>query len=192
MATKGPNPVWISARKKLNQSRPRALAGAAAVTAAGAVRLRRGGDATSLPAKRSSRPPSNSSASVDRPWSPPPLGIHGVGHSAECPSAPDLPLIAPMHHAAHIPSPVSRSRPGSETANAAILRIHCDFHTNRYHGTTKFPFPTQMELFWRATTRLRRSESESAPVNQYRHRFRVGSSWPQPYLRSRIAAIALT
>src|SRR5262249_18534970 len=104
-------PVWISARKKLNQSRPRALAGAAAVTAAGTVALR-GGDATSLPARRPSRPPSNSSASVDRPWSPPPLGIHGVGHSAECPSAPGLPLIASIYRRAHTPSPVSRSCPG--------------------------------------------------------------------------------
>src|SRR5262245_30223307 len=167
---KGPNPVWISARKKLNQSRPRARAGAAAVVAAGAVTLRGGGDATSLPARRPSRPPSNSSASVDRPWSPPPLGIHGVGHSAECPAAPGLPLIAPIHRWADMPSPVSRSCAGSETGKAAILRTVCEFHRHRYQEdqVPRMELPRQADV--------------GRPLRLH------GRS----YLRSRIAAIALT
>src|SRR5258708_12568002 len=69
----------MSARKKVNQSRPRALASDAALDAAGAVCFDATGDKIPPPARRSSRPPSNSNASVDSPLSPAPSGNYGVG-----------------------------------------------------------------------------------------------------------------
>src|SRR5437867_12875120 len=79
MATKGPKPVWMSARKNVNQSRPRALARAAASCTTGAVGFAAADDAKPASARRPSRPPSNSSASADSPMSPAPSGKYGVG-----------------------------------------------------------------------------------------------------------------
>src|SRR5262245_36605237 len=75
----------MSARKNVNQSRPRSLADDGADGAAGAA------DERVTFVWRSSRPPANSRASVDTPTSPPPRGICGVGPSAECPPAFGLP-----------------------------------------------------------------------------------------------------
>jgi len=69
----------MSARKKVNQSRPRAPARAAASCAAGAVCFAAADDAKLASARRPSRPPSNSSASADSPISPAPSGKYGVG-----------------------------------------------------------------------------------------------------------------
>src|SRR5204863_8847403 len=72
-------PVWMSARKNVNQSRPRALARAAASCTTGAVCFAAADDAKPASARRPSRPPSNSSASADSPMSPAPSGKYGVG-----------------------------------------------------------------------------------------------------------------
>jgi hypothetical protein len=64
----------MSARKKVNQSRPRALACGDALAVAGAVCFNAASDGRPSSARRSSRPPSNSSASVDSPLSPAPRG----------------------------------------------------------------------------------------------------------------------
>ena len=57
----------MSARKKVNQSRPRALARGDALAVAGAVCFNAASDGRPTSARRSSRPPSNSSASADSP-----------------------------------------------------------------------------------------------------------------------------
>src|SRR5215831_4174634 len=74
----------MSARKKVNQSRPRALARAAASRVAGAVCFDTADDAKLPPTRRSSRPPSNSSANADSSMSPAPSGIT-ASVLAECP-----------------------------------------------------------------------------------------------------------
>jgi hypothetical protein len=84
----------MSARKNVNQSRPRALACGDALAVAGAVCFNVASDGRPTSARRSSRPPSNSSASVDSPLSPAPSGNYGVGF---WPNAP------------RIRSPLSRS-----------------------------------------------------------------------------------
>src|SRR6266542_482837 len=98
----------MSARKNVNQSRPRALADDGADDAAGAA------DERVTFVWRSSRPPANSRASVDTPTSPPPRGICGVGPSAECP----LHSASPHLHAAN-----------TSTPKAAILRTHSEFRS---------------------------------------------------------------
>jgi hypothetical protein len=91
----------MSARKKVNQSRPRALARAAASRVAGAVCFDAADDAKPPPTRRSSRPPSNSSANADSSMSPAPSGIYGVGFwpSAPCNRPPLIILrrAAPGH-----------------------------------------------------------------------------------------------
>src|SRR5215475_15924344 len=96
----------MSARKNVNQSRPRALADDGTDDAADAA------DERVTFVRRSSRPPANSKASVDTPTSPPPWGICGVGSSAECP----LHSASPHLHAAN-----------TSTPKAAILRTHSEF-----------------------------------------------------------------
>src|SRR5262244_592527 len=99
----------MSARKKVNQSRPRALARAAASRVAGAVCFDAADDAKLPPTRRSSRPPSNSSANADSSMSPAPSGIYGVGFR---PSAPRNrpPLII-----------VRRAAPGHARRRAAVV-----------------------------------------------------------------------
>src|SRR3979411_2418734 len=70
----GPKPVWMSARKNVNQSRPRAPAGADQARGAGDAWFDLADDAIPSPAPRSSRPPSNSNASVDSGLPPAPPG----------------------------------------------------------------------------------------------------------------------
>src|SRR5215467_248220 len=81
----------MSARKKVNQSRPRALTRAAASRVAGAVCFDTADDAKLPPTRRSSRPPSNSSANADSSMSPAPSGIT-ASVLAECPVQSATPL----------------------------------------------------------------------------------------------------
>src|SRR5882724_8922582 len=69
----------MSARKKVNQSRPRALPADAADRAAGIVCCTGTNDVGASPARRSSEPPANSAAMVNSPLSPAPSGLYGVG-----------------------------------------------------------------------------------------------------------------
>jgi hypothetical protein len=89
----------MSARKKVNQSRPRAFARAAASRVAGAVCFDAADDAKPPSTRRSSRPPSNSSANADSSMSPAPSGIYGVGFwpSAPC-NRPPLSLFSAAPH----------------------------------------------------------------------------------------------
>jgi hypothetical protein len=80
----------MSARKKVNQSRPRPLPDAAVPDAAGSACLDAGDGA---PAPRwPSGPPSSSSAIVDSSLSPAPQGSYGVGFrpNAPCIGLPSL------------------------------------------------------------------------------------------------------
>jgi len=89
----------MSARKNVNQSRPRALPRAAASRVAGSVCFDAADDAKPPPTRRSSRPPSNSSANADSSMSPAPSGIYGVGFwpSAPC-NRPPLSLFSAAPH----------------------------------------------------------------------------------------------
>jgi len=130
----------MSARKKVNQSRPRALARAAASRIAGAVCFDVADDAKPPPTRRSSRPPSNSSANADSSMSPAPSGIT-ASVLAECPVQSATPLFIYLRHAA---SGHARQRVAtvfareSECAKAAILRSRRKFHGNRYHAAAHF------------------------------------------------------
>ena len=129
----------MSARKKVNQSRPRALARAAASRVAGAVCFDTADEAKPPPARRSSRPPSNSSANADSPMSPAPSGIT-ASVLAECPVQSATPLYflrhaAPGHARQRVAAVFARE---SECAKAAILRSRGEFHGNRYHGAASF------------------------------------------------------
>ena len=83
----------MSARKKVNQSRPRALACGVALAVAGAVCFNAASDGRPTSARRSSRPPSNSSARVDSPLSPAPRGNYGVGVWPNAPCIRRPPLL---------------------------------------------------------------------------------------------------
>jgi len=121
----------MSARKNVNQSRPRALACGVALAVAGAVCFNAASDGRPTLARRSSRPPSNSSASVDSPLSPAPSGNYGVGIWS------NAPRIRPPS-----PLPISTNLRVSECARrysnrrkAAILRMCCEFRKQKPHGT---------------------------------------------------------
>ena len=131
----------MSARKKVNQSRPRALARAAASRVAGAVCFDTADDAKLPPTRRSSRPPSNSSANADSSMSPAPSGIT-ASVLAECPVQSATPLyLSPLRHAAsgharqRVAAVLARK---SECAKAAILRSRREFHGSRYHAAAGF------------------------------------------------------
>lgn len=131
----------MSARKKVNQSRPRALARAAASRVAGAVCLDAADDAKPPPTRRSSRPPSNSSANADSAMSPAPSGIT-ASVLAECPVQSATPLYtyylrhaAPGHARQRVAAVFARE---SECAKAAILRSSRKFHGGRYHAAAHF------------------------------------------------------
>jgi hypothetical protein len=112
----------MSARKNVNQSRPRALACGDALAVAGAVCFHVASVATPTSARRSSRPPSNSSANVDSPLSPAPSGNYGVGF---WPNAPRIrpPSLTRIPHTRHAPEGVSEcARRYSNMRNEAILR----------------------------------------------------------------------
>ena len=129
----------MSARKKVNQSRPRALARAATSRVAGAVCLDAADDAKPPPTRRSSRPPSNSSANADSSMSPAPSGIT-ASVLAESP----VQSATPLYYLRHAASGHARQRVAavfareSECAKAAILRSRWKFHGNRYHEAARF------------------------------------------------------
>src|SRR5262245_42830327 len=94
----------MSARKKVNQSRPRALARAATSRVAGAVCFDTADDAKLPPTRRSSRPPSNSSANADSSMSPAPSGIT-ASVLAECPVQSATPLyLSPPRRVGSFPT----------------------------------------------------------------------------------------
>ena len=131
----------MSARKKVNQSRLRALARAAASRVAGAVCFDTADDAKPPPTRRSSRPPSNSSANADSAMSPAPSGIT-ASVLAECPVQSATPLYtyylrhaAPGHARQRVAAVFARE---SECAKAAILRSRRKFHGSRYHAAAHF------------------------------------------------------
>ena len=127
----------MSARKNVNQSRPRALACGDALAVAGAVCFNVASDGRPTSARRSSRPPSNSSASVDSPLSPAPSGNYGVGF---WPNAPRIrpPSLARIPHTMHSPEGVSEcARRYSNMRNEAILRSVVS-STNLGSDGTKF------------------------------------------------------
>src|SRR5262249_26083695 len=88
---KGRRRVGMSARKRVTPRGPRALARAAASRVAGAVCFDTADDAKLPPTRRSSRPPSNSSANADSSMSPAPSGIT-ASVLAECPVQSATPL----------------------------------------------------------------------------------------------------
>src|SRR6516165_3976402 len=129
----------MSARKKVNQSRPRALARAAASRVAGAVCFDTADDAKLPPTRRSSRPPSNSSANADSSMSPAPSGIT-ASVLAECPVQSATPLYFLRHTASgharqRVAAVIARE---SECAKAAILRSRREFHGGGYHAAAGF------------------------------------------------------
>src|SRR6516165_8750562 len=89
----------MSARKKVNQSRPRPLADAVALGAAESGVGRADSDGT-LSLRGPSSPPSSSSAIVDSSLSPAPQGSYGSGFR---PNAPCIGLPSP---------PRARAQPG--------------------------------------------------------------------------------
>src|SRR5262252_8577790 len=151
----------MSARKKVNQSRPRALTRPAASRVAGAVCFDTADDAKLPPTRRSSRPPSNSSANADSSMSPAPSGIT-ASVLAECPVQSATPLYFLRQRrvgssptkgggGARYSSPLRHTAPGharqrvaavlareSECAKAAILRSRREFHASRYHAAAHF------------------------------------------------------
>jgi hypothetical protein len=148
----------MSARKKVNQSRPRALARVAASRVAGAVCFDAADDTKTPPTRRSSRPPSNSSANADSSMSPAPSGIYGVGFwpSAPC-NRPPL-IILRRATPGLVPDEGQRSCSAgeSEWVKAAILRKACEFHGTRYYEgwgfREKAGFSDQVPARWRYGT----------------------------------------
>src|SRR5262245_34971065 len=114
----------MSAKKNVNQSRPRALADARAAPDAGAACCNGAGDANMPAARRSSGPPARSSESVDRSLSPAPRGLRGVGFwpGAPCTGRPSFSVLAHLQSYRTV-APASR-----KFANAANLRKPLKFH----------------------------------------------------------------
>lgn len=83
----------MSARKKVNQSRPRALARATASRVAGALCCPATGDTTPVSARRPNRPPSNSNASADSPIPPAPQGNYAASVLTDCPAQSATPRL---------------------------------------------------------------------------------------------------
>jgi len=186
----------MSARKKVNQSRPRALARAAASRVAGAVCFDAADDTKPPPTRRSSRPPSNSSANADSSMSPAPSGIYGVGFRPNAPRNRP-PLII-----------VRRAAPGHARRRAAVV-LHTAVRVGKGGNFEKSPV-SSMELgtmrggFQRKNGIFRSSSRSMAIWNFCRRaadrpkrllrlpRLTRKSPGGVGYLRSRIAAIALT
>jgi hypothetical protein len=132
----------MSARKKVNQSRPRALACGVALAVAGAVCFNVASDGRPASARRSSRPPSNSSASVDSPLSPAPRGNYGVG------VWPNAPRTRPPL-SARIPPPSTRRKEyrsvlaGTQICERGYFEKHCEFRKQRapWNKVPKFRNP---------------------------------------------------
>src|SRR5436190_7883775 len=125
MATKGPNPVWISARKKVNQSSPRTLASAGTPCAVPSACLDAGGSAKAPMPRRASGPPSSSSAIVDSSFSPAPQGNYGVGFrpNAPCIGLPSLYALVPRAQPGRYGCKLNLCRRNSIGLKTAVLRI---------------------------------------------------------------------
>jgi hypothetical protein len=120
----------MSARKNVNQSRPRALACDGALAVAGAVCFNVARDGSPTSARRSSRPPSNSSASVDSPPPPAPSGNYGVG------VWPNAPRTRPPSLLGYPPPSTRRKEYRSVLAGTQICEVGyfekcCEFRKQR-------------------------------------------------------------
>jgi hypothetical protein len=124
----------MSARKKVNQSRPRALACGDALAVAGAVCFNVASDGRPTSARRSSRPPSNSSASVDSPLPPAPSGNYGVGVWPNAPRTRPPSLLGYPHHRLAGRS-IGVCSQVLKYANEAILRSTVSSANSGRHGT---------------------------------------------------------
>ncbi len=136
---KGPNPVWMSASEKTNQSRPRWLACEPASCAAGAGRSNTVADARSRAELRSSRPPVSSSESVDSPLSPASWEFTASGsrRMRYAPASPLFPCGATV---------IGTKRDGSTLGPVALARRQDEKSgefENSTHGTL---VPCKMEL----------------------------------------------
>ncbi len=126
----------------MNQSRPRALACGDALAVAGAVCFNVASDGRPTSARRSSRPPSNSSASVDSPLPPAPSGNYGVG------VWPNAPRTRPPL-SARIPPPSTRRKEyrsvlaGTQICERGYFEKHCEFRKQRapWNKVPKFRNP---------------------------------------------------
>src|SRR5215467_8913534 len=171
----------MSARKKVNQSRPRALARAATSRVAGAVCLDAADDAKLPPTRRSSRPPSNSSANADSSMSPAPSGIT-ASVLAECP----VQSATPLYFLRHTASGHARQRVAavlareSECAKAAILRSRREFHGSRYHAAAGF-------VTEKSGVSLKFQPMELLPLRAIHPRFTSSSQIPPLIFRPRFA-----
>ena len=106
----------------MNQSRPRALACGDALAVAGAVCFNAVSDGRPTSTRRSSRPPSNSSANVDSPLSPAPRGTT-ASVFGRMPLAFDPPTCSDTPQPPHWPEGVSEcARRYSNMRKEAILR----------------------------------------------------------------------
>jgi len=143
----------MSARKNVNQSRPRALARAAASCTTGAVCFAAADDAKPASARRPSRPPSNSSASADSPMSPAPSGKYGVGFGR-------VPRAIGPPHLLRRPIP-AKPDTGRRSRAYDLFRVRkggkfekpaCEFLANRYDEKASPPRTNgETELLHRGT-----------------------------------------
>ena len=118
----------------MNQSRPRALACGDALAVAGAVCFNVASDGRPTSARRSSRPPSNSSASVDSPLPPAPSGNYGVGVWPNAPRTRPPSLLGYPHHRLAGRS-IGVCSQVLKYANEAILRSTVSSANSGRHGT---------------------------------------------------------
>jgi len=104
----------MSARKKVNQSRPRAFARTTASRVAGAPCWAAAGDRKPVWARRPSRPPSNSNASADSPIPPAPQGNYAASVLTDCPAQSATPRLLRRPH---------RLKPDAGRRSRACLRV---------------------------------------------------------------------
>ena len=157
----------MSARKNVNQSRPRALACDDALAVAGAVCFNVGRDGSPTSARRSSRPPSNSSASVDSPLPPAPSGNYGVGVWPNAPRTRPPSLPGYPHH----PLAGRSIRVCSQVlkyAKEAILRSAVSSTNSGRHGTK---FQNSGHLCARRNAPMAKRSSDSSAL------FLVSQRW---------------
>jgi hypothetical protein len=118
----------MSARKKLNQSRPQALACDKARSSAG-TGMDASVGATAFSAWRSSRPPSSSSASVDKPYASGTAGESRRRLSAGCPSHLGLPSLILLRPRMREPTGLVRTR--------THMPKHGKFERNLYGASSR-------------------------------------------------------
>src|SRR5262245_2725792 len=148
----------MSARKKVNQSRPRALARAAALRVAGAVCFDAADDTKPPPTRRSSPPPSNSSAKADSSMSPAQSGIYGVGFRPSAPrNGPPLIIVgraapgharrsAPVVHRAGVRVGKGGNFEKSPVSSMELGTMRGGFQRKKRNFSIKFQVDGDMEL----------------------------------------------